>query len=59
MDSDKLTTEQAGQMHESLFRLANYLSRVVKRMERTGFPPNDPLFNSRYRIFLLDFRMTP
>lgn len=36
--SDDLTTEQAGQMHTSLFWLANYLSRVVKRMERTGFP---------------------
>jgi hypothetical protein len=51
MDSDKLTTEQAGQMHKSLFRLANYLSRVVKRMERTGFPPNDPLFKSARRAY--------
>jgi hypothetical protein len=51
MDSDKLTTEQAGKMHKSLFRLANYLSRVVKRMERTGFPPNDPLFKSARRAY--------
>ena len=49
MDSDKLTTERAGQMHKSLFGLANYLSRVVKRMERTGLPPNDPLFKSARR----------
>lgn len=39
MDSDELTTEQAG------------LSRVVKRMERTGFPPNDPLFKSARRAY--------
>jgi hypothetical protein len=51
MDSDKLSTEQAGQMRKSLFRLTNYLSRVVKRMERTGFPPNDPLFKSARRAY--------
>lgn len=51
MDSDELTTEQARQMHKSLFRLANYLIRVVKRMERTGFPPNDPLFKSARRAY--------
>jgi hypothetical protein len=51
MDSDKLTTEQAEQMHKSLFRLANYLCRVVKRMERTRFPPDDPLFKSARRAY--------
>jgi hypothetical protein len=51
MDSDKLTTEQAGRMHKSLFRLANYLCRVVKRMERTRFPPDDPLFKSARRAY--------
>jgi hypothetical protein len=51
MDSDDLTTEQAEKMHRSLFRLANYLSRVVRRMERTGFPPNDPLFKSARRAY--------
>jgi hypothetical protein len=51
MDSDELTTEQAAQMHRSLFRLANYLNRVVKRMERTGFPPNDPIFLSARRAY--------
>jgi hypothetical protein len=51
MDSDKLTTEQAGQMRQSLFRLTNYLSRVVTRMERTGFPPDDPLFKSARRAY--------
>jgi hypothetical protein len=51
MDSSNLTTEQADQMHKSLFRLANYLSRVVRRMERTGFPPHDPLFKSASRAY--------
>jgi hypothetical protein len=51
MDSSDLTTEQATQMHGSLFKLANYLSRVVRRMERTGFPPNDPLFKSASRAY--------
>jgi hypothetical protein len=51
MDSSNLTMEQAAQMHKSLFRLANYLSRMVKRMERTGFPPNDPLFKSASRAY--------
>jgi hypothetical protein len=51
MDSDDLTHEQAGKMHKSLFRLANYLARVVKRMERTRFPPDDPLFKSARRAY--------
>ena len=44
MNSDDLTHEQAAHIHQSLFRLANYLFRLTKRMERTGFPPNDPLY---------------
>jgi hypothetical protein len=61
MDSDELTTEQTGQMRKSLFRLANYLSRMVKRMERTGFPPNDPLFKSARRTYdaVTSFCMDP
>jgi hypothetical protein len=51
MDSGDLTTDQAAQMRKSLFRLANYLNRVVNRMERTGFPPNDPLFQSARRAY--------
>jgi len=51
MQSDDLTVEQAKQMHASLFRLANYLSRVVKRMERTGFPPSDPLYQSTKKAY--------
>jgi hypothetical protein len=51
MHSRNLTTEQAVRMHESLFRLANYLSRVVRRMERTGFPPDDPLYKLASRAY--------
>ena len=51
MDSGDLTTHQADQMHKSMFPLVNYLSRTVKRMERTGFPPNDPLFTSARRAY--------
>ena len=51
MDSTDLTAEQATKMHTSLFRLANYLSRMVKRMERVGFPPDDPLMKSARRAY--------
>ena len=51
MDSNDLTTKQAADMHRSLFRLANYLSRVVKRMEKAGFPTDDPLYRSARRAY--------
>jgi hypothetical protein len=43
VDSSHVTREQAEQMHKAIWPLANYLSRLTKRMERGGFPPNDPL----------------
>jgi hypothetical protein len=51
MDGTDLTTEQARKMHQSLFRLANYLSRVVRRMEQTGFPPDDHLYQTTKRAY--------
>jgi hypothetical protein len=51
MNSADLTCDQCRAMHKSLFRLANYLSRVVKRMEKTGFPPDDPLYRSARRAY--------
>jgi hypothetical protein len=51
MDSDDLTAEQATKMHESLFRLANYLRRVVARMEKRGFPPDDRLYQHAKRAY--------
>jgi hypothetical protein len=44
MDSKDITTKQAEQIHASLSRLANYLYRLTDRMERCGFPPDDPLY---------------
>jgi hypothetical protein len=44
MNSTDITREQAEQMHGALFPLANYLNRLVRRMEHTGFPPDDSLF---------------
>lgn len=43
MDSRDLTRQQAEQIHHSMFPLANWLFRLNKRMERGGFPPDDPL----------------
>ena len=51
MESDALTTEQARRIHESLFRLANYLHRLVARMEKCGFPPNDRLYEHAKRAY--------
>ena len=51
MDSNDLTTDQAEKMHKAIFPLVNYLGRMVKRMERAGFPPNDSLFNSARRAY--------
>ena len=44
MDSDKLTTAQARLLYKALFPHANYLFRLKRRMEQTGFPPGDPLY---------------
>lgn len=44
MDSTDLTHQQAERMHRSIWPLQNYLARLTKRMEGTGFPPNDPLY---------------
>jgi hypothetical protein len=51
MDSHDVTTEQARQMHESLFRLANYLHRLVTRMEKRGFPSNDRLYEHAKKAY--------
>jgi hypothetical protein len=51
MDGDDLTTEQARKMHQSLFRLANYLHRLVARMEKRGFPPSDRLYQHTKKAY--------
>ena len=40
---DSLKAWQAEQIRDSLFPSINYLVRLKKRMEETGFLPTDPL----------------
>ncbi len=44
MNADDLTPEQAGILSRGLFRGLNFLVRLKTRMEKSGFPPNDPLY---------------
>ena len=44
MNSNDLTTEQAGILSRGIFRGLNYLFRVKTRMEKAGFTPSDPLY---------------
>jgi len=44
MDSKSITVRQARRIFDALFPLGNYVVRLKCRMEKTGFPPNDPLF---------------
>jgi hypothetical protein len=44
MDSDDLTPEQAGAVYRALVGGMNYLLRLRTRMEKTGFLPNDRLY---------------
>ena len=43
MDSKDLTTEQAHKLRESVARQLRYMNRLCARMQRLGFPVNDPL----------------
>jgi hypothetical protein len=44
MDSSQLTTEQAAKNRDAIGPTVGYLCRLVRRMERRGFPPDDELF---------------
>jgi len=44
MDSSQLTTEQAAKIRDAIGPTVGYLCRLVRRMERRGFPPDDKLF---------------
>ena len=44
MDSRDLTTAQAEQMRDVIWRHVRYLERLRTRMERRKFPPNDELY---------------
>ena len=43
MDSSDLTPAQAAIVNKSIRRHLNYLYRLMSRMNRVGFKPNDPL----------------
>ena len=43
MDSSQITTEQAAKLFAVIRPTVGYLSRLVQRMERRGFPPDDQL----------------
>jgi hypothetical protein len=43
MDSSQITTEQAEKIKDAIGPAFGYLSRLVRRMERRGFPPDDKL----------------
>jgi hypothetical protein len=44
MNGDDLDRDQAGKLQTVLFPGLNFLVRLMKRMQSTGFPPSDPLF---------------
>jgi hypothetical protein len=44
MDSSQITTEQAAKIKDAIGPAFGYLSLLVRRMERRGFPPDDQLF---------------
>ena len=44
MDSSQITTDQAAKIKDAIGPAFGYLSRLVQRMERRGFPPDDQLF---------------
>jgi hypothetical protein len=44
MSSEDLTKAQAKVIHDALFPGTNYLARLRNRMEKSGFPPDDKLF---------------
>jgi hypothetical protein len=44
MTSDDLTKSQAKAIREALFPEFNYLYRLKKRMEKSGFPGDDELY---------------
>jgi hypothetical protein len=44
MNSDNITKSQAKVIFDALFPGANYLVRLRDRMQKSGFPPGDKLF---------------
>jgi hypothetical protein len=51
MDSQQLTTPQAEAMRNALIPHVRYLYRMQTRMEKTGFPQTDELFQATQRAY--------
>jgi hypothetical protein len=51
MDSQQLTTRQAETMRNALIPHVRYLYRMQTRMEKTGFPASDELFQATRRAY--------
>lgn len=44
MNADNITTDQAAELFKRLFPHVNFVRRLVTRMEKLGFPQNNPLY---------------
>jgi len=51
MDSQQLTTRQAESMRNALIPHVRYLYKMQTRMEKTGFPQSDELFQATRRAY--------
>jgi hypothetical protein len=51
MDSQELTTQQAESMRNALIPCVRYLYKLQTRMEKTGFPASDELFQATRRAY--------
>jgi hypothetical protein len=51
MDSEELTAKQAESMRNALIPHVRYLYKLQTRMERTGFPASDELFQATQRAY--------
>jgi len=51
MDSDELTARQAESMRNALIPHVRYLYKLQTRMEKTGFPASDELFQATRRAY--------
>ena len=46
VDSSHIKPEQAAKLCRTLRRSLDFLGRLRRRMERLGFPPDDPLYGT-------------
>ncbi len=51
VNSSNITREQAAAMGRVIGRHLHYLNKLVKRLDRVGFSPTDPLYLAAHRAF--------